>query len=152
MTQAPTQVQTLVDLIAREARQSGVFGAVVVSSARVECAAKDAAEPAFYRVDISGGDALVSLVTADRWLSESIESDLLHHGDSMEELVEEELVELGISGVTPTIQHYRSDDKLFTFKSSVPGGVGAGGKTIATWLLAYEAAFRNLGDMSGGDE
>jgi hypothetical protein len=23
---------------------------------------------------------------------------------------------------------------------------------VATWLLAYEAAFRNLGDMAGGDE
>lgn len=152
MTQAPTQVRTLLDLIAREARQSGVFGEVTIAPTRVECAAKDAAEPAFYRVDIEGNDALVSLVTANRWLSESIESDLLHTGDSMEELVEEELVELGVSGVTPTIRHYRSDDKLFTFKSGVPGGLNAGAKTIATWLLAYEAAFRNLGDMAGAEE
>ena len=25
-------------------------------------------------------------------------------------------------------------------------------RPVATWLLAYEAAFRNLGDMAGGDE
>jgi hypothetical protein len=152
MTQAPIQVHTLLDLVARRARLSGVFGEVVVFPTRVECAARDSAEPACYRVDVQAGDVLVSLVTANRWLSESIETDLLHTGDSMEELVEEELVELGISGVTPTVRHFRSEDRMFTFMSSVPGGLGAGADTIATWLLAYEAAFRNLGDMQGGDE
>ena len=40
-------------------------------------------------------------MTKDRWLSESIEGDLEHTGDELEELFEEELVELNWDGEVP---------------------------------------------------
>jgi len=89
---------------------------------------------------------LVSLVTPSRWLSESIESDLVEHGDDLGELVEDELVELGYEGqgLPPTFQHYRSPDLLYTFRTPIPA---PGAETATTWMRAYEQAFRRLGDM-----
>ena len=39
------------------------------------------------------------MLTKDRWLSESIEAEVMHHGDSLEELIEEELIDLGLDAV-----------------------------------------------------
>ena len=75
----------------------------------------------------------------------------MHTGDKLEELIEEELIEHGIEGVRPTFEHFRSDDMLFTFRTAID----TDDPNIAlNWLLAYEACFRNLGDMdsSGDDE
>ena len=82
--------------------------------------AKDAVAEAWYVVDREGDGWAVSLLTPDRWLSESIESDLMHFGDPLEELVEEELAELGWRGRVPTIKHFRDDAKQYVFRSRVP--------------------------------
>jgi hypothetical protein len=97
---------------------------------------------------------VVSLSTADRWLSESIETDLLHFGDPLEELIEEELVELGGEGPVPAPKHYRADDRTYVFRNTVTVSTDLENslERVGLWLLAYEAAFRNLGDMAGGDE
>lgn len=97
---------------------------------------------------------------ADRWLSHSIEADLLNTGDKMEDLLEEELVELRVRHAGRelgglSVEHFRSEDKLFTFRSRLPGAASdLAPETISGCLLAYEACFRNLGDMAagGGDE
>lgn len=145
--------------VCREAASSGRFRSALVRNGVLECEADGSAAPAQYRVAIDAGRPWVSLVMADRWQSESIETDLLHSGDALEELLEEELAELGESPEVARAveyQHYRSDDKLFTFKTPVPvSGLGPdeAAARIARWLLAYEACFRGLGDMSGaGDE
>ena len=149
---ATTANQFLEALKAR-ADKSGVFKEVKITSKGVlQCAAKHSTEPAWYRVDRVEGTWRVSLVTADRWLSESIEADLMHHGDPIEELIEEELIELGYKGKPPVVKHFRSDDMLYTFISEIPVDEGNPAKavdTAAQWLLAYEAAFRELGDMGG---
>ena len=49
---------------------------------------------AWYELSPTQGGCLLALMTKDRWLSESIEGDLEHTGDELEELLEEELVEL----------------------------------------------------------
>ncbi len=104
------------------ARAAGVFGAVEVSGDQLLCDAKNSAEPAEYRLSAGDGKVWVSLVTANRWLSESIEADLEHTGDDVEELVEEELAELDYKGAPMgASQHFRSDDKLFTFRSPDTG-------------------------------
>ena len=75
----------------------------------------------------------------------------MHHGDPIEELIEEELAEQGYEGEPLQVKHYRSDDMLYTFRSPIPiaGGDEKSAIAIATQcLLAYEAAFRELGDMS----
>jgi hypothetical protein len=149
-----TDVQNFLESLAERARKQDVFGAVQVLSGRLRCDARDAAAPAWYAVEHDGTDWVVSLSTADRWLSESIETDLLHFGDPLEELIEEELVELGGEGPVPAPKHYRADDRTYVFRSTVKGE-GDRGRTmdrVVLWLLAYEAAFRNLGDMAGSDE
>ena len=145
---------TLLDAVAAKARQASVFGSVELADGRLACRARDA--DAEYRVDLEQSGAVwVSLVTADRWLNGSIEEELVHTGDKMEELVDDELVELGFDGGPLKVEHYRSDDLLFTFRSRVPtDGLDpqAAADLTAVCLLAYEACFVQLGDMDGGDD
>ncbi len=141
--------RSLLESVAEQALRAGVFGPIAVDESRLTCLARDSAAHAEYRVGWEGGRLWVSLVTPDRWLSESIEADLMHTGDDVEELLEEELVEQGLDAQRPVVEHFRSDDRLFTFRSPI-ASEDAG--TAARWLLAYEACFRALGDMVGGDE
>jgi len=77
----------------------------------------------------------------------------MHFGDPIEELVEEELAELGWRGKVPTIRHFRDDAKLYTFENVVSvEGTNPSTELIAKFLFAYEAAFRALGDVGGGDD
>lgn len=151
---------TLRDL-ARAARDAAVFADVRADDLRLECDARGPDVPAFYRVDLQSAAGApvvcVSLVTPDRWLSQSIEQDLVHTGDKLSELLDEELAELGHNGPAPKVEHYRSDDKLYTFRS--PLGLSAehagspeARRVIALHLLAYEALFKHLGDMPGGGD
>lgn len=159
MTASAPKLDHFLSTLAKRARDSGVFASVRTEASRLVCEAKESAAPAQYRVDADGDTLWVSLVTSDRWLSESIETDLLHTGDKLDELIAEELAELDYAGPDVGFQHFRSDDKLFTFRSPThvtPSAAAAGDAsavdTVATFLLAYEACFRNLGDMQGGDE
>lgn len=137
--------------VSRRAREADVFGRVAPEGERLVCEAKASAEPAFYRVSRDSAGLWVELVTADRWLSESIESQLMHSGDDLEELLEEELADVGYDGPTPAVEHFRSEDRLFTFRSRVPDG-GDQAEAAALILLAYEQCFRNLGDMEAGED
>lgn len=157
----PEEVVRLLEGVRARADAAGVFDTVRLDDAagRLSCRARASAEPAEYRIDVQQGRLWVSLVTANRWLSESIETDLLHTGDKLDELIEEELVELGVDvkSVRVGFEHFRSDDKLFTFRTPLPFDVQAAGTPVAVetalkWLLAYEACFRRLGDMEGSSE
>ena len=70
----------------------------------------------------------------------------MHSGDSLEELLEEELVDLGADTSVVLVQHFRSEDMLYTFRSTLPPASTP--DDVLTWLLAYEATFRELGDMT----
>jgi hypothetical protein len=145
-----TVVAQWIDQVKAKAEAAHVFAAVTVQRGSLHCAAPASAAPATFRLDPDGRGWAVSLVTEDRWLSESIEADLMHHGDPIEELIEEELVELGMAHPTVVVKHYRDEQKLYTFRSPVPlegRDESAAADIAATWLLAYEAAFRQLGDM-----
>ncbi|MCA9312253.1 MAG: hypothetical protein KDA21_13650 [Phycisphaerales bacterium] len=150
-------MNTLLNDVAEAARCSGCFGAVEVREDLVSCAAADAPEPAFYRLVSEDGRLWVEWVTADRWLSQSIEAELVFTGDDLEDMIDEELVDLGYEGPKlGALSHYRSEDLLYTFRSEVR--VDAEGtqdevvRALTTCLLAYEATFRELGDMAGGDD
>ena len=142
----------LLQTISHEASASGIFSQVEALSDRLRCHAKGSPEPAWYELAEVDGALVVRFATPDRWLSESIESDLMHFGDPIEELVEEELAELGWRGRVPTIKHFRDDAKLYTFENVLPDSVSADAELAAKFLFAYEAAFRSLGDVAGGDE
>jgi len=144
------------DRLAEEATRRDLFDEVRIEGDRLACRARGSAAEAWYRLDAGGPRWRVGLVTADRWLSESIESDLMHYGDPIEELVAEELVELGVEveGTPPRVpvRHFRSDDLLYTFETDLPEDRGGDADLALHYLLAYEAAFRVLGDMTESEE
>jgi hypothetical protein len=144
----------LLEMAATLAASSGVFGPVAVKNGQVVCHAAASAAPASYRLFLENGTLWVSLVMADRWLSESIETDLLHTGDKVADLLEEELVELDLPAASLKIEHFRSDDLLFTFRSPIPVVAESpdAARQAVQYLLAYEACFRNLGDMNAGPD
>ena len=151
MSGTDTGLEALLGTVAQRARDAGVFGEVTLAAGRLDCEADGSAEPASYQVYAEGEKIWVALVMADRWQSESIESDLMHTGDKLEELLEEEMVDLGYEGPTLPYEHFRSDEMLFTFRTPLPASAGDG--LIAQTLLGYEACFRQLGDMDDtGDE
>ncbi len=133
------------------ARSSGRFADAVIDGAALRCKAKDAGADAWYVVDREGDGWAVALMTPDRWLSESIEGDMLEGRDTAEELVDDELVEVGFPGKCQQVKHYRDDAKMYVFRSRIPlEGVAEPVSAAALYLLAFEAAFANLGDMQGG--
>ncbi len=142
--------------VARRATAEGVFGSVRIDGMMLRCDALASAEPAEFRVFIDAGKTWVALTTADRWLSQSIEADLVHTGDKIEELLEEELIDLDWNKAWgPTrlaYEHFRDDRKLYTFRSAVDASGPDAANRIAIALLAYELAFRVLGDMEADDE
>ena len=149
MSPVETPMQTLLESVKTAAEQAGVFGSVEIRDNMLVCGAMNSAEPAFYRVELHGSDIWVALVMEDRWQSGSIEGDLMHTGDKLEELLDEELADLGYEGEGLGFEHFRSEDMLFTFRSKVPS---SDAEAVGQCLLAYEIVFRELGDMSGSDE
>lgn len=146
-----TQLLDIVRSIGAEASSRGVFARVENLDDRIRCHAKGSPEPAWYELACEDGRLVVRFATPDRWLSESIESDLMHFGDPLEELVEEELAELGWRGPMPPVRHFRDDARLYVFENAVPADGGA--ETALKFLFAYESAFRSLGDVGGdGDD
>ena len=158
MTMSETHASALLEPVRAAADSAGVFAAVELAGDLLRCRALGSAEEAWYRVRREEGRWFVELVTADRWLSESIEADLMHYGDPIEELVEEELVEIeeargGSHRGQPAVQHFRSEDRLYTFRTAMSGpGEPADPAATINMLLAYEAAFRRLGDMSAAPD
>lgn len=154
------ETAAILESLAQSAREAGVFGEVTVkvdgSGGRVIARAQASAAPAEYRVEIEKGEACVGVFTLDRWLSHSVEADLLNTGDDLEELLEEELVEVGYVGKAPSIDHYRNDEKMFAFRSrtGIKLNEADAEAKIQQVLRAYEACFRHLGDMhkDGEDE
>lgn len=145
--------------VAGGAVSAGVFGEVRVEEGRggprLVCAAPASPEPAEFRVDEQDGRLWVSLVTPARYLSQSIEQDLVHQGDKIEDLLADELIDQESTVGRLPVEHFRSVDRLFTFRSPVPVGVGGvgGADVVLRVLLAYAACFGPLGDLSaGGDE
>lgn len=154
---APAAFKTLLDQVCQRARKAGVFASCEVVDGRLECKADGSAEDAWYRVRWDGGRVWVSLEMANRWQSESIEADLVHTGDKLDELLEEEMVDLGYEGPRPTFEHFRSDDMLFTFRTPVAVseselGSEAAADKAGLVLMGYEACFRQLGDMDAEND
>ena len=82
--------------IAALARETGLFGDVLATPTSVVANAANAADPAEYRVTVEGDKVWVSLVTAARYLSQSIEQTLVHSGDKAGDLLRDELIDVGL--------------------------------------------------------
>jgi len=148
------ECQALYEEVADRVRDAGVFGKVRRTDDKLLCKAKDIESEAYFvAYATQEHDAVfVGWQTLDRWLSESIEADLMHTGDKIEELLEEEFGELGLE-VTVDVEHFRDDKKQYVFRSKLPlptSEVLDGSAMIdrvSKALLGYQAALSELGDM-----
>jgi len=148
------ECQAMYEEVGDRAREAKVFAKVRRTDEALKCRAKGPEEEAIYFVwvDDDHTKVWVGLQTRDRWLSESIEAELMHLGDKIEDLLEEELVDQGYDTTLP-VEHFRDEDKWYTFRSPVPIAEGEKSDGPVTMdrcyqaLLAYEACFRELGDM-----
>ena len=153
------ECQALYEEAGDKARDAKVFARVRRNDEALICTARDLDANTCYRVEVDEDHqrVWVGLYTPDRWLSESIETDLLHQGDSLEELLEEELFDQGYEG-SLSVEHFRDDQKHYVFRSQVmlaqcdkldsPNMIDQ----VTRVLLAYEAMFRQLGDMSPSED
>ncbi|MFT3684324.1 MAG: hypothetical protein QM783_05250 [Phycisphaerales bacterium] len=158
--QTTSSVQAGLKAVADAARETGVFGEVTLQPGMVVCTAANSADPAEYRVTVDKGELWVSLVTAARYLSQSIEQTLVHSGDKAGDLLRDELIDVGVlkshSDPLPLVEHFRSQppEKLYTFRTPLAiGGAGLahadGQEAALKTLLAYRATFDELGGMAG---
>ena len=142
--------------VADQVRAAGVFDSVD-QGPPVSCKAKGAAAPAWYRLQPEGGTLWLVWATPDRWLSHSIEADLLNTGDKLEELLEEEFTEFDLPWGRLRSEHFRSEEREFIFRFPLPlpaEELAGAGRSLdaARSLLALEACFRPLGDMEQDPE
>lgn len=156
MTQGPSSA--MYEQVAGRLRDLGVFQDVRWDDESLSCRARFVDSETYYRVIVDQDKpvAWVGLYSPDRWLSESIEADLMHQGDKIEELLEEELIDQGLDFQLP-IEHFRDEQMRYVFRSPVElPGDGLDDQAVvdrvAGVLLAYEAAFSQLGDMKAPDE
>ena len=151
--------QALYEEVGDQARTDDLFEKVRRSDDALLCRGKFVDSEAHYFVQVAEEHdrVFVGLATPDRWLSESIEADLMHQGEDVEELLEEELVDQGFDEPLK-VEHYRDDAKRYTFRSAVslPAEVKLDSEEmcerVVRVLRSYEACFRELGDMAGGEE
>ena len=146
--------QTLYKSVLQGAQDAGVFGDVLIDSRGVCCQAKNSAEPAFYRVEAVGDQVWISMETEDRWLSGSIEGDLVNTGDKLDELIEEEVVDLGHHDAKVSFDHFRSPELMYVFRSRLSTAIEdpKAADHALIWLLGYEIVLRELGDMDDTQE
>lgn len=153
------ECQALYEEVGDRVREARVFAKVRRNDEALICRARDVESEANYLAEVADTHDVVwvGLYTPDRWLSESIETDLLHQGDKLEDLLEDELVELGFEARLP-VEHFRDDQKQYVFRSPVflPAGEKLEGEgmvdRVTKVLLGYEAMFRQLGDMAPTDD
>jgi len=153
----PAGVVALLKRAAELAEESDAFLAVELDGDLLTARFSDDSVDASFCLEWTEGGLEVSMKTPDRWLSQSVEATLMNSGDSLEELIDEELVELGCDEGPLPIKHFRDEDRVYVFVSPVPleiddAGSEASAQTALACLLAYERAFAPLGDFAGGDE
>ncbi len=136
--------------VERVASVSGAFGTITRDTAGLCCAARGSSAPAHYGVKRAGDRWLVSLATPDRWLSESIETSLLHSRDTMEDLLLDELKDRDWTEGAVAVKHFRDETKCYVFEAALPASSNARDdiRRLGTLLVAFEGTFSELGDMS----
>lgn len=147
------ETMRLLGEVARLAEQSGAFSEVRAAGGVVTC--RDPLQPdAAFRIEAEGDRVYVTWTSPNRYLSQSIEAELMWTGDDLDDLIDEEVADQGRTGrPLGRVEHFRNEEKLFTFRSVIPteGDFSRDAQALCKCLLAYQAAFRDLGDMKAGD-
>lgn len=145
---------TVFDATIQPLTDADVFANVTRTDAGVRCDAMHVEEECYYAAHVdSDGNVWAGWYSPDRWVSGSIEGDLVHTGDKIDELLEEELIDLGLAIKLP-LEHYRNDDKIFVFhgKIDLPDDSAEASDMLVKVLLAFQACFVELGDMAPGED
>ncbi len=135
-------------------RAMGAFGAVELRPPGLWARARDAEAEAWYRIEIAGENLTACWCTPDRYLSQSIEAELTWTHDDLDDMLDEELDDVGWNcGKLTPLKHYRDDEQLFVFRAELPidrNELNAGhGEALAKCLLGFNQVFQELGDMQG---
>lgn len=146
-------IARLLDETARLAEASGAFAGVARRGGRVQCIAREQPEASF-RIELEEERLIVSWHCPNRYISQSIEADLMWTGDDLSGLIDEELADQGYSGIPlGRVEHFRDSEKNFVFRSVIPADPrSAEAGVLVRCLLAYDAAFSELGDMKADEE
>ena len=140
---------TVLDAAVEPLTASGDFASVTRTDTGLRCDALHVEEACYYAATLDAdGKLWVGWYTPDRWLSESVEADLVHTGDKLDELLEEELVDQGLS-MSLSLEHFRDRDKVFVFRGELdlPGESSEATAILVKTLFALQACFLELGDM-----
>jgi len=145
----PELIAQALDLARAPLAESGDFADVRRTKDVLRCDALHVEAECYYAVTVKDDSVWVGWYTPDRWLSGSVEADLVHTGDKIAELLEDEMADQGLPAGRPEVQHFRNEEKVFVFRSklSLPEDPAAAGELIAKTVLAYQACFVELGDM-----
>ncbi|MEM8835628.1 MAG: hypothetical protein AAGD00_07395 [Planctomycetota bacterium] len=148
-----TNLTAALSSAATHAEASSVFESVRADESSLVCRAKEAPSPVDYRIELEGDRLWASWTTEDRYLSQSIEADLMWTKDDLADMIDEELVDLGWSGgQLGPMEHFRDQRMLYVFRQALPVEPGAlgehDGKRLAACVLAFDAVFRERGDMA----
>jgi len=153
MTQTDT-ITAVLDAALEPLTDCGDFAKVTRTDAGLRCDALYVEEECYYAATLDPkGQLWVGWYTPNRWLSGSVETDLVHTGDKIDELLEEEMIDLGLS-ISLRLEHFRSADKLFVFRGrlDLPDDVAQATDLLVTTLRAFHACFVELGDMGPEQE
>ena len=137
------------DAMIQPLTETEAFAQVKRTATGVRCDALHVEEECYYAAHVDAdGKLWVGWYSPDRWVSGSIEGDLVHTGDKIDDLLEEELVDQGVTNKI-TLDHYRNDDKVFVFHGTLdlPGDAAEATQLIVKVLVAFQACFVELGDM-----
>ncbi len=146
------EAKLLSDLRARAAATSR-FASVEILGDRLVCTALASSAPAQYCTWRVGSEWRVALSTPDRWLSESIESQLVESRETLEDLLAEELRDLDWAEPLAPVKHFRDENRQYVFEASLPvKSEQDDAVRVATFLNGFERTFAELGDMSAGED
>ncbi len=148
---AMDQIDSLLRRLEGDPALAEAFASVRRTDGRLVCTHADHDDVA-YRVEFDGGRVWVVMATPDRWLSQSIEADLMYTGDKLEELVDEEANDLGYSGDVLAFEHFRSEQMEYVFRTPMafaPAQADEQGASdnCSQFLRAYAIVFGGLGDL-----
>ena len=148
-------IESLLKQVCQKAKDADAFADVKLEDKQIICIAKaeDPETQAFYKLNLADdGSLYVGIFTLDRWLSESIEADLVEHKDDIEELLADEMYELHIDEGLP-VKHFRDEQLQYVFQTLIPLPAGESFDSpdfveyVGKVLLAYESTFNQLGDL-----
>ena len=145
--------QALLTRIAERALAHDVFDSAEVKGSMVYAHATDSPEEAFYRVEIDEEGVFVSWASEDRYISQSIEAELMWTGDDLDDMIDEGAQDAGWTlGRMEPLKHYRDEGMHFVYRSKTPiapadADAGAHADQLVAAMAGYAEAMAEFGDM-----